>query len=73
MRGTNLSGAIHRTPENRGGGLLGRLGKKVGHKTEGTRRNVRIRTDLPESAKICSDRGRKISKNPPKIPGGRTG
>ena len=44
-----------RTPENRGGGLLGRLGKKFRHEILGIRRNVRIGTDL-ESAKICSDR-----------------
>jgi hypothetical protein len=44
-----------RTPENRGGGLLGRTRKRFGHEIKGVRQKVRIGTDLPQDGQICSD------------------
>ena len=47
---TMIRGEDYRTPENRGGGRLGRPEKKFGHEIGVVGRKVRIGTDLPRDA-----------------------
>ena len=62
-----------RTPENRGGGRLGRPEKKFGHEIGGVGRKVRIGTDLPRDGQNLFGQALKIPKNPLRIPGDRMG
>ena len=58
-----------RTPENRGGGRLGRPGKKFGHEIGGDGRKVRIGTDLPRDGQNLFGQALKYQKKSPKNPG----
>ena len=63
----------HRTPENRGGGRLGRPGKKFGHEIGGVGRKVRIGTDLPRDGQNLFGQALKNKTILQKIPGDRMG
>ena len=56
---------ISRTPENRGGGRLGRPEKKFGREIGGVGRKVRIGTDLPRDGQNLFGQA---LKNQKKIP-----
>ena len=57
-----------RTPENRGGGRLGRPEKKFGHESGVVGRKVRIGTDLPRDGQNLFGQALKTKKKSPQNP-----